>query len=173
VKLLRKRYLECGKIVSTHGVRGELKVLPWCDTPEYLCGFGTLYLDAEGKAACRVLGARPHKGAVLLLLEGVSSIDEAVPLRGKTLFLDRGDAPEDGRLFLQDLIGLTVKDADSGQVYGKLHDVIETGANDVYDLRDENGRQRLIPAIPQVVLETDLDAGVMLIRPLEGLFDAD
>ena len=170
---MRKRYLECGRIVSTHGIRGEVKVQHWCDTPEFLCGFKTLYLDAGGQRPLRVEAARPHKGMVLLLLEGIGSIDDAVTLRGKTLYIDREDAPDDGGHFLQDLIGLTVRDADSGQVYGTLHDVLETGANDVYDVRDASGKQRLVPVIPQVVERVDVDGGEILIRPLEGLFDED
>ena len=166
-----KRYLECGKIVSTHGVRGELKVEPWCDGAEYLRGFKTLYLDAKGEKPLKVISTREHKGMALMMLEGIDDMDKAIAMRGKVLYLDRQDAPDDGQPFLQDLIGLSVVDVDSGCEYGKLHDVIETGANDVYDIRDAAGKQRLVPAIPPVIIETDFDAGVMRIRPLEGLFD--
>ena len=84
------------------------------------------------------------------------------------------DAPnEEGVYFIQDLIGLEVLDVDTGKSYGKLTDVMQTGANDVYEVKDADGKTVLIPAIPDVVQETDLDGGVMRIRPLEGLFDAD
>jgi len=169
--MLRKRYLECGKVVSTHGVRGEVKVKPWCDSPEFLCEFETLYLDGQGQKPVRVISARSHKGMALLLFEGTGSIGEAASFRGKVLYIDRNDAPDDGKPFLQDLIGLTVRDADTGEVYGKIADVIETGANDVYIVRDDAGRERLVPVIPQVIIKTDINGGEIIIRPLEGLFD--
>ena len=165
-----KQYLECGKIVSTHGIHGELKVQPWCDSPEYLCGFGELYFD-KGNHMVKVVRSRPHKGMVLMTLEGVSTIDDAADLRGRILYLNRDDATGEDGYFIQDLIGLTVKDTDSAQVYGTLSDVIETGANDVYSVKAPGGKELLVPAIPDVVIEINLEDGYMKIRPLEGLFD--
>ncbi|HHY52500.1 MAG TPA: 16S rRNA processing protein RimM [Clostridiales bacterium] len=166
-----KRYLECGKIVSTHGVRGEVKVQHWCDTPEFLLNFDTLYFE-QGKQPVKVEGARVHKGMVLLKLAGIDTLDAAVTLRGRILYIDREDAPEEeGRYFIQDLLGMTVSDADSGVVYGKLTDVIATGANDVYEITTPEGKKLLAPAIPQVVVETDVAGGNLRIRPLKGLFD--
>lgn len=169
---MKKRFLECGKIVSTHGVKGEVKVQPWCDAPDFLCGFGTLYLR-RGERPFRVEQARVSKNMVLLKLEGVDTLDDAVTLRGGIVYIDREDAPSggDGVFFVQDLIGLSVLDADTGKEWGKLTDVFSTGANDVYEITGEDGKRRLVPAIRDVVLETDPDAGVMRIRPLEGLFD--
>ncbi|MCL2035634.1 MAG: ribosome maturation factor RimM [Oscillospiraceae bacterium] len=167
-----KQYLECGKIVSTHGVRGEVRVMPWCDSPEFLCGFDTLYLQ-KGETALEILRARPNKNMVLLKLKGFDTLDDAVTLRGKVLYIDRDDAPDDGKSFVQDLMGISVVDADSGRSWGTLTDVLFTGANDVYVLTDENKTQRLVPAIPDVIVETDLTGGVMRIRPLKGLFDED
>jgi 16S rRNA processing protein RimM len=169
---MRKKYLECGKIVSTHGVRGELRVQPWCDSPEYLLGFKTLYLK-NGELAVAVENARVSKNVVLMKLAGVDTLDGAVALRGRVLFMDRNDAPDTGGEFVQDLIGLDVLDADSGRLWGKLVDVLPTGANDVYVLRDDSGKERLVPVIPEVVTETDIDAGFIRIRPLKGLFDED
>lgn len=167
---MEKRYLECGKIVSTHGVRGEVKVQPWCDAPEFLLQFGTLYFGG-GTAPVKVEGARVHKGMVLLKPQGVDTLDQAAALRGRVLYLDREDAPpEDGRYYIQDLLGIAVRDADTGAVYGTLTDVIATGANDVYEITTPAGKKLLAPAIPQVVLATDVAAGTMEIRPLKGLF---
>jgi 16S rRNA processing protein RimM len=165
-----KKFLECGKIVSTHGIRGEVKVQHWCDEPDYLCQFSTLYLE-EGAKALAVENARAHKDMVILKLHGVEDIDAGNALRGKILYLNREDAPEDGAFFLQDLLGLEVRDADSGHLYGKLTDVFATGANDVYEITGEDGVKRLAPAIPEVVVERDVAGGVILIRPLRGLFD--
>ena len=168
-----KQYLEIGKIVNVHGLRGDVKVVPWCDDPEFLCEFVKLYLVREHKPV-QVADARLQQVNVQLRLEGVSTVEEAEKLRGHILYMDRDEVElEEGVYFIQDLIGLEVLDADTGASYGKLTDVLQTGANDVYEVRDESGKTVLIPAIPDVVLETDLDAGTMQIRPLEGLFDED
>ncbi len=169
---MRKQYLECGKIVSTHGVKGELRVQPWCDTPEYLTEFGTLYLK-NGETKLKVESARVNKNMVLLKLAGVDDMDAAVEMRGRVLYIDRADAPDTGGEFVQDLLGLNVLDADTGRLWGKLADVLKTGANDVYSVKDGSGKERLVPVIPEVVLETDIDGGFIKIRPLKGLFDED
>ena len=109
---MKQRFLEAGQIVNTHGIRGEVKIVPWCDSPEFLCGFDTLYID---EAPIRLRAARPHKGNVLAALEGVDTVEGAMALKGKTVHIDRADVtlPE-GRHFLADLIGLRVVDADNG-----------------------------------------------------------
>ena len=167
---MQKKYLECGKIVSTHGIQGEVNVQPWCDSAEYLCDFKTLYLQ-NGEKSLAVLSARVHKNMALIKFAGISDLDTAVTLRGKVLYIDRDDAKDDGKYFIQDIIGLSVIDADSGHTLGILKDVFSTGANDVYALEDESGKQRLFPAIPEVIIETDIGGGIMKIRPLKGLFD--
>lgn len=170
---MKKQYLEIGKIVATQGIRGEFRVQYYCDSPEVLCDFDTLYLD-KGKTAVTVSHAHPHKNVVVMKLDGVDTIEQAQPLIGKLLYLDRDDAElEEGLYFIQDIIGLTVKDANSGEVYGKITDVYQNGASDVYSIRKDDGRELLFPCIDEVVISTDIDAGEMLIRPLPGLFDED
>lgn len=167
---MKKRFLECGKIVATHGLRGEVKVLPWCDGPEALVPIKTFYLDG-GNTPKRAERCRIQKNMVLLKLEGVDTPEAAQALRGRVLWLDREeDTLEEGQYYIQDLIGLTVEDADTGERYGILRDVTETGANDVYHVAFPDGRVQLVPAIPQVIAKIDIDGGKMLIRPLEGLF---
>lgn len=169
---MRKQYLESGRIVTTHGVRGEVRVQPWCDTPDFLTQFERLYLDARGDDVRAVERARVHKNIVIVKFEGIESVEDAARLRGKTVYIDRADVTlDEGECFVQDLIGCAVRDTDTGADYGQVYDVRATGANDVYYLRDASGRERLVPAIPDVVLAKDLDAGVITIRPLEGLFD--
>ena len=108
----------------------------------------------------------------LFRTSGVAPPAAAAALRNPVRYLDRADAPVgEGEYFVQDLIDCEVFDADTGRSYGKVYDVRPTGANDVYYLRDEAGKERLVPAIPDVVLERDVDAGRIVIRPLEGLFD--
>ena len=168
---MKKQFLECGKIVTTQGIRGEVRVQPWCDTPDFLTEFPTLYLEG-GALPVQVEKARTHKNMAILKLEGVDTIEAAVALRGKVLYVDRSDVtlgPDE--YFVQDLIGCEVLDADTGVSYGKIYDVRPTGANDVYYLRGASGRERLVPAIEPVVVQRDVEGGIIRIRPLEGLFD--
>lgn len=168
---MRKRYLEAGRIVATHGVRGEVRAEPWCSTPEFLLQFGTLYFD-KGAGARRVLSARRHKSMVIFRLEGIETVEQAIPLLRQVIYIDREQVqlPE-GHYFEQDLIGLAVCDAQTGREYGTLTSVGHTGANDVYGVTPAQGGEVLIPAIREVVRSVDLDAGVMTITPLKGLFD--
>jgi len=169
---MRKKYLECGKIVTTHGVAGEMRLQPWMDEAEELSGVQTLYFDGDGARPVRVLRARPHKNVVILKLEGIETVEQAVACRGRILYVDRNDlhlAP--GQHFVQDLLGMRVIDADDGHLYGTLTDVFSTGANDVYQITFPDETKKLIPAIPQTVIETDVDGEIMRIRPLKGLFD--
>lgn len=160
--------LECGKIVSTHGVRGEIKINPWCDGPDFLCEFEELYLK-DGRVL-ELERARVHKNCVIAKVAGIDSIESAMPYINAVVYLNKEDVElPDGTYFIVDLIGLSVVDYDTGRIYGKITDVMQTGANDVYTVTSEEG-DTLIPAISDVVMETDLEAGELRIRPLEGLF---
>ena len=111
---------------------------------------------------------------MLLHLEGYDTPEQAETLRNQILYLNREDVElEEGTYFIQDLIGLDVVDADNGTVYGTLKDVLQTGANDVYVVQAEGGKELLIPAIPDVIVETNIEEHCMKIRPLEGLLDAN
>ena len=168
-----KRFLEIGKIVAVQGLKGEVRVEAWCDSREFLCEFDTLYFD-KGATAVEVVRAHPHKNIVLMKIKGVDTVEQAQLLRNKILYMDRDEVElEEGCYFVQDLIGLEVIDNDDGTVYGKICEVTETGANDVYHIKGNDGKIRLIPAIPDVVIETDITNGKMLIHKLEGLFDED
>lgn len=168
---MKKQFLEIGKIVATQGIRGEMRVQYYCDSPEVLCDFDTLYLE-KGKRAVNVLRAFPHKNVVVIKLEGIDTIEQAQPLIGKMLYMNRDDAElDEDTYFIQDLIGLTVKDADTGAVYGKLTDVYQNGASDVYSIKKRDGTELMFPCIDEVVLSVDIDGGEMIIRPLPGLFD--
>lgn len=166
-----KRYLEIGKIVATQGIRGEVRCQYYSDTPEVLCEFDDLYLD-KGKTPIHVLRAYPHKNVVVMKIEGIDLIEQAQPLIGKLLYMDREDAElEEGLYFIQDIIGLTVKDVDTGKVYGKITDVYQNGAADVYSMKQPDGSELMFPCIDEVVIKTDISSGEMLIRPLPGLFE--
>ncbi|MBR6046159.1 MAG: 16S rRNA processing protein RimM [Ruminococcus sp.] len=165
-----KKYLEIGKIVSVFGLKGEVKVQPWCDSPDFLCEFDTLYYKSG--TPVEVERSRVQKNIVVMKIKGCDTVEEAQKLRNRVLYMDREDVElEEGAYFVQDLIGLTVVDAESGETYGELTEVSETGANDVYHIKMTDGRTCYIPAIPDVVRETDTEGGIMKITPLDGLFD--
>ena len=169
-----KQYLEIGRIVSTHGIKGEVRFDPWCDSPEFLKRFKTLYFDKNGGKSAVVLSCRPHGNIVILKLEGVDSIEDAQKLRNKILYMNRDDARlKDGDWFIQDLIGCTVYDADDNEIiYGKLTDVSETGANDVWYI-EKDGKEYIIPAIKDVVIKVDAADESIYIKPLKGIFDGE
>lgn len=171
----QKRYLEIGKITNVHGLAGEVKVYPWCDDAAFLCSFDVLYTDRNGTHAVEIERARIQQNLVIMKLAGTNTRDAAEKLRNTVLYMDRDDVElDEGCYFVQDLIGLEVHDADSDKIWGVIRDVMQTGANDVYSIWNaQEKREYLVPAIPDVVLETNLEAGTMTIRPLEGLFDAD
>lgn len=170
-----KEYLECGKIVTTHGVRGEVKVQPWCDGPEFL-----------GAVRHLVSGRCRHPSGKGAVRQGSREYER--PQAGRTGYPRRGTQlagpgavsaacrcqAGPGDYFIQDLIGLRVIDAGDPSVeYGVVEDVSSTGANDVYHIAREGRSTVLIPAIKQVIAGVDLEEGVMHITPLEGLFDED
>ena len=149
-----KEYLELGQIVGTHGIRGELRVNPWCDTPEFAKRFRTLYFDSKGNASVKVASCRPHGNIILLSLEGIDSVEKAEALRNRMLYLKRSDArlPE-GTWFIEELIGCTVFDADDQKIiYGKLSDVSDTGANDVWYITGSDGKEYLDAAFKTVAM---------------------
>ena len=166
---MKKEYLEAGKIVTTHGIRGEVKIMPYTDTPELLCEFDRLFMGKD-KAEIYIDRARVAKNMVIAKIEGIDTVEAAEKYRNKVLFMHRDDLElDEDTYFIQDLIDMEVRDADSGFVYGKITDVLQNGANDVYVIKGD--REYLVPAIPDVVISTDIDSNIMLIRPLKGLFD--
>lgn len=168
---MRKQYLESGKIVGTHGIKGELRIEPWCDSPEFLCAFKRLYFDENGKSFAEVK-SRPHKNIVLCKIKGVDTVEDAETLRGRVVFISRNDITlGEGVNFVQDLIGLEVRDNDSGAVLGKITDVLRTGANDVYEITDDGGSAYLAPVIDEVVKEINIDGGYVRVYPMKGIFD--
>ncbi|MBQ7296118.1 MAG: 16S rRNA processing protein RimM [Clostridia bacterium] len=166
-----KDYLEIGKITSTHGIKGEMRVQPWCDSPEYMKRFKTLYLDKKGEKPLKV-SSRPNGNMVIMKVQGIDTVEEASKYRDKILYMKRSDAklPE-GTWFIQELIDCTVIDADDESItYGIISDVSQTGANDVWHIM-KGDKEYLIPAIPSVVISTDVIEGIIKIRPLKGIFD--
>ena len=168
---MKKQFIETGKITGTHGIRGEVRVQPWSDSPESLAEFDVLYLDREGKSSLKIKSARAHKNMVLMKIDGVDTVEAAEAFRNKVIYLNRDDVelPE-GSHFIDDLVGCEVYDTAGGELLGKLCDVSATGANDVWHIK-RDGREYLVPAIPDVVDEVDIDNGIIKISPLKGIFD--
>lgn len=163
---MKNQFLETGQIVNTHGVRGEVKVVPWADSPEYLKQFHTFYLEEK---PLKALSVRVDKANVLIRFEGIDTVEDAMKLKGKTLSVARADArlPQ-GRYFLADLMGLDVIDAATGDKLGVVTDILTPPAHNVYVV--EGGAHRyMIPAVPAFIAETDVDGGFIKANLIEGL----
>ncbi|MBE7063185.1 MAG: 16S rRNA processing protein RimM [Ruminococcaceae bacterium] len=160
--------LVCGKIVNTHGLRGEVKALYYTDGPDFFENVKKLYLST-GKEY-RLVSWRVSKGAVLLRLDTVDSVEKAEALAGKEISVSRSDLPPlpEGRYYIADILGMTVV-TDEGRDLGRVVDVFKTGANDVYSVRGD--KEYLIPVIDEVVLSTSLEEKRITIKPLKGLLD--
>ena len=166
-----KAYLECGKIANTHGVRGDVIIESWCDSPEVLASLATVYIEKNGiYAPIRVEKATVYKGRVLASLAGVTVLEDAAAMKNTVLFAARADLPlAEGDFFVQDLIGLPVFEVDTNEQYGILHDVISGAASDLYEIKNERGTF-LVPVVPAFVKKIDLKSGIY-IQAIEGMFD--
>ncbi len=171
---MKLAYLELGKVQNTHGVRGELRVEPWCDDVELFDTLETVYLGRDGKDPHRIVSWRPHKHLVLLTLQGIGDLDAAARLKNKVLYVRREDIEDtlpEGRHFIAEMLGCEVRDADTGAVYGTLTDVFNRGANNVWEIKNGD-KEYLMPDIPGIVVSVDVEAEVALVRPIPGIFDS-
>lgn len=165
-----EKYLEAGKIVNTHGVKGDLKVECRCDNQEVFASLTTLYLKKGGEyVAYRCTKNQPMKQLMLVHLESVDSMEEAMLLKNRSLYADREDfdLPE-GSYFIADLLGTPVYNEHTGECYGKLTDVSNHGAGDIYEITRPDGTKALVPAVPAFISRTLPGEGIYL-TPIEGL----
>ena len=165
--------LQVGIITSTHGVRGEVKVYPTTDDPRRFRRLKEVVLDTgRGKINLEIEGVKFFKQFVILKFKGLDNINDIEKYRQKSLYVTRKNAVRLQRdeYFIADLIGLKVQDED-GTELGTVKDVIETGANDVYEVEMADGRSLLLPAIKQCILNVDVENGTMQVHVLEGLLD--
>ena len=158
---MKLQFLEAGEIVSTHGIRGEMKILPWSDGPDFLCEFNRVRIDGT---EYKVESCRIQKTCNLLKVQGVDTVEAAQALRGKTVEVYRCDAPEDV-IFVAELIGVSV--LENGNEIGKITDVLDYPGNKVYVVRGEH--EYMIPAVKAFVLDTDMENGVMQVRLIKGM----
>ena len=171
-----KQFIEIGKIINTHGVKGAVKVEPWCDTPSVLAKMKRVYfapkVSGDGFNEVTVISGSVLKDKVLLTLDGVETVEAAILLKNTVIYANREDIPiKKGSFLIADLIGLDVIDANSGRIYGTLTDVIQGGSGDIYDIKTENG-SALMPAVKEFVKEIKLDEGIY-VTPIKGIFDED
>lgn len=165
--------LQVGIITSTHGVRGEVKVYPTTDDPRRFRRLKEVVLDTgRKKINLEIEGVKFFKQFVILKFKGLDNINDIEKYRQKSLYVTRKNAVRLQRdeYFIADLIGLKVQDED-GTELGTVKDVIETGANDVYEVEMADGRSLLLPAIKQCILNVDVENGMMQVHVLEGLLD--
>ena len=165
--------MQVGIITSTHGVRGEVKVYPTTDDPRRFRRLKEVVLDTgKEKMNLEIEGVKFFKQFVILKFKGLDNINDIEKYRQKSLYVTRKNAVRLQRdeYFIADLIGLKVQDED-GKELGTVKDVIETGANDVYEVEMADGRSLLLPAIKQCILNVDVENGMMQVHVLEGLLD--
>lgn len=162
---MKAEFLETGEIVNTHGIRGEVKLLPWSDSPAFLLDFKTLYVNGQGMT---VEAARVHKTTLLVKFAGVNTVEEAMKLKGKRVSIARKDAKlPKGSFFLADLIGLTVKD-ENGQTIGTVKEVLTPSVQNVYVIETPSG-EKMVPAVPEFIKKVDVEGGEMLVSLIEGM----
>ena len=158
---MKLEFIDAGEIVTTHGIRGDVKILPWTDTPEFLLDFKRICIENHEYTVeqCRV-----QKNCNLLKLSGVDTVEDAQKLRGKVIRVYRGDVSGDV-IFAAELIGVDVYE--SGNNIGKITDVLDYPGNKVYVVTGEH--EYMIPAVKQFILETDIEANTMQVRTIEGM----
>ncbi len=168
---MKKQYLECGKIINTHGVGGGVKIESFCDSPKVLASLKKVYMEKNNTfVSFKVMRASVFKQFVIAELEGITDIDMAIPLKGTVLYADRSDFHlEPGAYFIADLIGLPIIDVDNGTEYGILREVINRGASDIYVIDTPTG-ERMMPVVDEFVKSVDPEKGI-LVSPIEGMFD--
>lgn len=165
----KKAYLEIAKIINTHGVRGAVKLDPWCDGPQVFKKLKHLYLE-NGKEF-EVSDVKTVGAFVVCSLSGVTTVEDAIKLKNKILLAKREEIPlAKGSHFICDMIGLPVKDAVTGVVYGKLEAVSQPALQEIYEIRTPGGNLVLLPAVPQFIDRIDTDDAIY-ITPIDGFFN--
>ncbi len=163
--------LEAGKIVNTHGLRGEVKVVAWTDYPEDFEDIEYVYVKKKtGNEKLHIASVKYQKNNLIIKFDEIKDINEAETYKNQILYVERemlGKLPE-GVYYIADIIGLTVID-ENGKEIGVVADVFNTGANDIYDVKREGKKNLLIPVIDDLEKEVDLENGVIRIKMIEGL----
>ena len=166
---MKNEILEIGKVVNTHGIRGELKIQPWCDDPAIFDELEYIYI---GGKKYNITRSRFHKTCEIVAVEGINNINEAELLKNKIVTIERemlGELPE-GTYYIADIIGLEVRST-NGNILGGIDNVISTGSNDVYEVKREGKKPLLLPVIDEVINEVNLSDGYVSVTLIKGLAD--
>ena len=158
---MRLQYIEAGEIVTTHGIKGEVKVLPWIDSPEDLCDFDRCRIDGR---EYEIESCRVQKTCNLVKLSGIETMEAAQAMRGKTIELYREDI-DDEVIFAAELIGMNV--FCDGEQIGKIRDVLDYPGNKVYVVKGHY--EYMIPAVSAFILSTDMEKNEMQVKIIEGM----
>ena len=158
---MKLQFLEAGEIVTTHGVRGEGKVLPWADGPDFLCDFDRVRIAGR---EYKIESCRVQKSCNLVKLQGIDTMEAAQAMRGKIVQLYREDIDEEV-IFAAELIGVEV--FAEGRKIGKITEVLDYPGNAVYVVKGQY--EYMIPAVKHFILETDMEANTMQVKLIEGM----
>ena len=169
---MEEKYLECGKIINTHGVKGALKIESWCDSVDVLCSIPRLYVKKRDGFVCyNVASASEHKKCGLVKLEGVDDMDAALLLKNKVVYAERETIPiDEDAAFIVDMIGLDVFKYGTDEKLGVLEDIFESVASDIYVVKTPDGREVLVPGVDEFIEEIDVKRGIW-ISPIPGMFE--
>ena len=169
---MKNKYLECGQITRAHGINGSMLINHFCDNAEVFMALKTIYFkEGNEYKAVKVKKSAPYKNSVIVSLEGITTPEQVVNIRMKTIYADRDDIiTDENDFFIVDLIGLEVRDANTDELYGTLKDVINQGCTDIYVISRENKPDAYVPVVEEFVKEVSLESGVKII-PIEGLID--
>jgi 16S rRNA processing protein RimM len=170
---MKTEFLECGKICNTHGVRGGVRIEPWCDSPRVLASRKKVFLFEGGEYRSLTVKAASVRGSMVIMsFAEVETMEAAQGMKNKILYLHRDDIPvAKGAVLIADMIGLPVINIDTGRVYGRLSEVNEGVCNKLYTVKCPSG-DVLLPGIPEFVKEIDTERGIF-IRPIPGFFSED
>ena len=165
------KYLEIGQIVNTFGIKGMVKIKPFTDDINRFDRLKKVYIsNKNGKKEYQIQEVKYHKNMVLMKLEGIDTVEQADLLRQSYLLVNRDDEEplEEGVYYIVDLLGLEVY-TDENKLLGKVEDIFNTGSNDIYVIKDEMGKQILLPGIPEVLKNVDLEKGRITVHLIPGL----
>ncbi len=165
--------LEIGKIVNTHGIRGEVKIVPWTDSPECFSDLSSVYIKNKNEYETLTVSAvKYQKSNVIVKFKEFNDINEVLQYKNTVLYAERDDLGElpEGVYYIVDLIGLKVYSED-GEYIGEIADVFNAGASDIYDVKREGKKNLLLPVIDEVVKKVDIKGGKVTVHIMEGLDD--
>ena len=167
---MEQKLLECARVAGTHGVHGALRLTSLCDSAQVLASLPKMFRKTkDGFVKLTVANSFVHKSFAVVTFDEIDSLEAAIPMKNASLYAERDDIPRDeGSFFISDLIGLEVRDEDTGTLYGTLKEVISPAGRDIYVVSGESG-EFMIPCVPEFVIRIAPDEGKITVRPIEGM----